>query len=477
MIYKILNSPSIMTWASYFVKFGSSIFVLPLILISFPESEIAVWLVFLLILGISQLADTGFGPSVIRAASYYYSGSKNIPANITDYNNNQIEFINKINLDGLEKLLNTANTIYLFLSSTAVIFLLTFGRLIVENSINMTDKIDELNYAFYLIIIQSFFSVQVIKYNSFIQGVDQVAFLKGIETVIESFKLIFTLLVLTLGYGIFSIVLVGLIFRIFFFLFLKIYIKKWFLNNNKVFKSKFKFDKKIFYSIWPATWRQGLMFLGGYMINNGNSLIVSQIADPKLISGFLLTQRLIFFIRQISQAPLYSNLPRIFQKLAKKEFKNLKLYSSIGITRGLFIQSFLLIILILFGDQILLLFNVNTSLVPLSVMLIMSISITLELHHAFHAQIYMGSNHVPFLYPAIFSGISILLFGYFAVESMGLLGLVIVQFLVQLSFNNWYPVFLNLRLLNWRFIDYLNDIFNIKNLRINLGSINKSNLK
>ncbi len=152
------------------------------------------------------------------------------------------------------------------------------------------------------------------------------------------------------------------------------------------------------------------------MTNNGNSLIVSQLGDPKLISGFLLAQRLIFFIRQISQAPLYSNLPRIYQMLAKKDFKNLKLYSSIGIFRGLFIQIILLTLLILFGDQVLLLFNVNTNLVPFSVMLVMSITIMLELHHAFHAQIYMGSNHVPFLYPAILSGISILLFGYFSLS-------------------------------------------------------------
>ncbi len=89
MINRMLNSPSIMTWASYFVKFGSSIFVLPLILTSFSEPEIAVWLIFLLILGFSQLADNGFGPSVIRAASYYYTGAKNIPKNLIDFNKNK----------------------------------------------------------------------------------------------------------------------------------------------------------------------------------------------------------------------------------------------------------------------------------------------------------------------------------------------------------------------------------------------------
>ncbi len=127
-------------------------------------------------------------------------------------------FISKrINFIGLEKLLNTANIIYLLLGSLAVIFLLSFGRLFIENSVNMTDNVDKLNYAFYLIVLQSFFAIQIIKFNSFIQGIDQVASLKKSETVIESFKLIFTLLALFLNYGIFSIILIGLIFKLIFY--------------------------------------------------------------------------------------------------------------------------------------------------------------------------------------------------------------------------------------------------------------------
>ena len=93
----------------------------------------------------------------------------------------------------------------------------------------------------------------------------------------------------------------------------------------------------------------------------------------------------------------------------------------------------------------------------------MSISITLELHHGFHAQIYMGSNHVPFLLPGLISGIIILGIGSYVISQYGLIALVLTQLLVQLSFNNWYPVYLNLKLLDWGLSDYFLTIFSKKN--------------
>ena len=70
-----------MTWLSYFVKFGSALFILPLVLIKFSEAEIAVWFLFTLILSLSLIADSGFGPTIIRATSYYYVGLQKIPKN------------------------------------------------------------------------------------------------------------------------------------------------------------------------------------------------------------------------------------------------------------------------------------------------------------------------------------------------------------------------------------------------------------
>lgn len=460
----ISSSPTLMTWLSYVVKFGNAVFLLPLIIKSFPQEEIAVWFVFLLIIGLSQLADSGFGPSVIRATSFFYAGAQEMPKNKEEFKSKKQCFASDINFEGLKTLLNTANVIYLLLGAISILLLVTVGKFIVSNTINMTNTIDRLNNAFYIIVLQSFVSIQIIKFNSFIQGVDQVATVKKIETITESLNIVFSLIILVLGFGIFELVLVNLFFKCILFFYLKFFVKKWFESRKNKYSFKYNFNRVFFNSIWPPTWRQGIMFYGGYLTNNSSALIVSQINNPTLIASFLITQKIIFFIRQISQAPLYSNLPRVFQMMAKKDYVQLKKYCSKGISLGLMIQFFGLFFLLLFGNQILQWFDADSSLAPFPVLLIMSISIMLELHHAFHAQVYMGTNHVPFLWPAIVSGIAILGFSYIAVDVYGLIGVVFIQFLVQLSLNNWYPVYLNLRLLEWSFLDYFKSLFNFKEL-------------
>ena len=113
------------------------------------------------------------------------------------------------------------------------------------------------------------------------------------------------------------------------------------------------------------------------------------------------------------------------------------------------------------GNEILAFMDIENRLVTGVVFFIMAISLVLEYHHAVHAQVYMGSNHVPFLLPALFSGFLILGIGFSVVGTFGLIGVVLTQFLVQLSINNWYPVYLDLKLLNWKFKDYAIDLISV----------------
>ena len=80
MAFNFFNSPVAMTWISSFVKFGNALFVLPIVLLQFSDAEVAVWLLFNLIISLSFVADSGFGPTMVRAASYFYSGRREIPS-------------------------------------------------------------------------------------------------------------------------------------------------------------------------------------------------------------------------------------------------------------------------------------------------------------------------------------------------------------------------------------------------------------
>ena len=76
------------------------------------------------------------------------------------------------------------------------------------------------------------------------------------------------------------------------------------------------------------------MKYGSFMTTNGTSVIVSQFNSASLIASYLLTHKLMLFIRQISQTPLNANLPRIFQMMARIYCFKIILYKAYCIGYG-----------------------------------------------------------------------------------------------------------------------------------------------
>ncbi len=172
------------------------------------------------------------------------------------------------------------------------------------------------------------------------------------------------------------------------------------------------------------------------------------------MASFLITTKILTYIKQFSQITLYSKIPTVYELSAQKKIKELKSLASGYMFIGLFIMASTTIILALFGNWALSLFSDNR-LVPVLLLIIMGLTNFLDMHASYHAGIYTSTNHIPFLWPTIISGAVIFVVGYFLLPGYGIVGLVMLRFLVQLAFNNWYAVLLSLRLLKWPFRDYL----------------------
>ena len=323
MLNKILNSPIAMTYMAYFVTFGSGVLILPLILLKFNSVEISIWFLISTLMSLAALADTGFGATLIRSTSYFFNGASDLPKNLEDFKNKKQNSSN-INQGGLTDLIQTANILYLLISFLSSILLYSVGISILDNLIKMSETPSELWLAFYIVILNIFIRMQTVKNNSLLQGFNLVAKQKKIETFTGFVRLILFFIILTFGYNIFELVLADLIMTISAFIITryktKQVIEKYNIENYKIFK----YHSEIIKSIFPSSWRFGLIQWGGYFINYGTSIIVSQLPDPKIIASFLVTQRIVFIIRQLSQVPIYSNLPVIYKMMSGHKFDELK---------------------------------------------------------------------------------------------------------------------------------------------------------
>jgi O-antigen/teichoic acid export membrane protein len=456
MLRKIINNAILMSWASSLVRFGSPIFVIPLVLIVYSDVEQAFFWLTSSIIGFAMLADSGFGSITVRAVAYFKSGATSVPLNRKEYDEADEIIYGTPNFQKLKDLLTTTKRIYLILIIVVVILMLTGGVAAVWNIMKQGGHRIDLWIAYLLLIPYCTILISNIRWSSFMRGLDFVAQEARFSTLVSSMRILLFILFLSFKLKPMYLSLGFLLEGIATKAYIRYFVLKWFKENGITITNSSHFDKGIFRSLWAASWKMAGISWGNYFIDQGNSILVAQISDLKLMTNFLLTTRLLKMASGFSSSPVLAKTPVIFKLAAEKKMQELKVTVSRYMFLGLAMIIGSSLLLICFGNYGLEMINSDKRLMPLLLFAIMASSEILELHSTFHATIYTSTNHIPFLIPTLISGGAIFLGGYFfAMPLYGLAGIIVLRFLVQFSFDNFYALYLNLNFLKWPFLNYL----------------------
>ena len=456
-IRKAYGSALVMVWVETITRFGMGLLVLPMAVVKLTDLEFSIWLLFNIIFGLALLADSGFGPSILRATSYFCAGANQLP---TSFTTNIKSGGGEPNWERVHVLLSTSFRIYCIIGLGALLLMVTIGTAMVWNLMSLGGHTIRLWVAFGVLVVWGAAQVMLARWSGILEGLGKVAVSKRIGILAGLFQLISFLVVLWCDFGVLGICCAGLLI-----VSLSTYLMRRavYANLDKIPTKRPCFEKGLFQQLWPSTWRQGAMKWGAYMIYNGGGLVVAQMSDTKLIASYLLTLRVVFVFRQIAQAPMVAYMPKVISSLARQNLAEFREWTLKITTITLSIFSVCLIVLILCGDLALGLFGSQKEFVPLGVMILLFVAYLLELHHTIHASLYIATNHVPFLWPSLLSGVAIVGFGSLFVKSYGLYGLILTQIVVQALCNNWLPVYLSLRLTNWGFFLYIRDLLKTLN--------------
>lgn len=452
-----------MTWASHVVTFGSAVLVLPLILKNFSKEEIAVWFVFAAVFNIVQLADAGFGPNLVRAVSYFHAGVDSLPNSYTDYVSQSAaapaSTSKSSNNAKLIALYVTSKTIYFVLIGGSVLVLSLVGTFLVRNVIRLAGSPPDLWASYAVLVVTGAVTVALTRWASLLQGLNRIASLRRYETVTGAIRIAGSIALLLLGQRILALVILGLSVTVIQYLLVRRDVLRWFTSEVKGFNPReMGFDSALFHNLWPSTWRMGLLACGSFMVSYGSGIVVSQIADTALIAGYLVTLRIVSLIRQIAQTPFYARLPDLFRLFAQFRLRDVRALVSTAIAASLFLMVAAFVGVGITGNPVFAALHFNTRILAGVSYVLLCVTMMLEMHHSMHSQIYMATNDVPFVVPSLISGGLIVVLGGAVVGRFGLLGLLGVQFVVQVAFSNWYPVLLSLRLLQWPVRDYVRDL-------------------
>ena len=162
----VTKNATAMTWTNQSVAIGSSLFVLPLLLKKFDEIEISFWLMINVFLQLTMLADSGFGPTLVRAISYFKAGATELPKNRKEFEN-ALGGKGKPNLEKLSSLLFTTKRIYSFVSGGAVVLMCTAGVLISWNIYALSNYRVDFAITYVLIIFNSYLILQIVRWPKY----------------------------------------------------------------------------------------------------------------------------------------------------------------------------------------------------------------------------------------------------------------------------------------------------------------------
>lgn len=451
-ICKISESALFMTSLEMVVRYGVTVIVLPVALNKLESTELAFFLFINTLMALAYLADSGFSQTIVRGSAYFRAGAVEIPERVTELS--YVDTEEMPNWKAVGRLIATSNRIYLVIGLAATALLSTLGVAAAFNIITKQANWITAWLTYVLLILLSFFLLQVSRWSSLLQGLNQVASAKRIELVVGVARLFGIAAAMLTGFGVLGVVIVMIVSSLFSLIFTRLAVLR-IIRDNGVCKEHITYDSEMLKRLWPSTWRMGAICWGSYLIYYGSSLIISQIPDPKQITSYLLTFQVVTLLYRFSSSPSLVYQPQVAAAVSNGDLLKVN-QLTVKIMRyslAIYIAGGLLVFF--FAGDLLILIKSKSQLLDNKILLLLLVMYLLEMHHAIHAGIYMATNHIPFMIPSMISGVAIVISGFYSVHFWGVYGVVLSQIFVQAAFNNWYPVYLSLKIQKMSFASYM----------------------
>ncbi|MAR15042.1 MAG: hypothetical protein CMG21_01100 [Candidatus Marinimicrobia bacterium] len=391
IIRRIWDSPTFTTWASFISRPLNLILLTPLILTRLSSEEVAVWLLFSIFMNFQSLADFGFNSSLIRAYSHATGGAKSIKS--YKDSNIKVDTNKEINWNLIEKIYSTVKYMSLGLSILFIMLLSTFGTYSVKKLINQVNNPYEAWIAWIVIIIATGINIYGAKYSVFIKGMNKIPLFMRWQTLFSVLSILTTSIVLYISSNLLFVILIYQFWII--ISVLRNYIIAYKICNNKLNTfNNVGFIYSVFNGVFPAAWRTWLAQFMSFGLIQLSGIFYAQIGDITSVSSYLFSLKIINLIKQFSNAPFYSKLPRFGKLFLLNKLEELKF----EVKRAMFFSHLTFVLFFILAGflskPILEMIGSNTAFVDPILWFMLGVSFWIERYGAMHFQFYSLTNHV-----------------------------------------------------------------------------------
>lgn len=425
------------TW-SYVAKLfqiGSGLVTLPLILRLLTTEEVGMNYLMLTVSSIVGLMDFGFSPQFGRNFTYVNSGARRLCREGVEE-----ERGGSIDWHLLSVLISTARFVYRRLSVLALIVMLTFGTGYIWY---LTEGFTNVNNSLYIWILYSFstyFNIYFSYYSSLLTGSGMIRESSQAAILSKSAYLVLCTLFLLLGWGLFAVVAANFIapfvqryvsYRAYFKPELKARLAEQIVTREDI--------RETFSVIWFNAKKLGINFIGAYAVNKMGMFIIGFFLPLATIGSYGLLTQLTTIVSGIANTMFVTYLPKVSNCRVTGDRPMLKRTISFSMVVGQIIMLAGALGIIFVAPYLLELIKSQTMLPSRLICVLYLVIVALELNHSEFASVISTENKIPYVVPSLVSGGVIVLLTFIALKftTLGLLGVVLVQGIVQAAYNNW----------------------------------------
>lgn len=425
------------TW-SYVAKLfqiGSGLVTLPLILRLLTKEEVGMNYLMLTVSSIVGLMDFGFSPQFGRNFTYVNSGARRLCREGVEE-----ERGGSIDWHLLSVLISTARFVYRRLSVLALIVMLTFGTGYIWY---LTEGFTNVNNSLYIWILYSFstyFNIYFSYYSSLLTGSGMIRESSQAAILSKSAYLVLCTVFLLLGWGLFAVVAAN---------FIAPFVQRY-VSYRAYFKPELKARlaeqtvtrediRETFSVIWFNAKKLGINFIGAYAVNKMGMFIIGFFLPLATIGSYGLLTQLTTIVTGIANTMFVTYLPKVSNCRVTGDRPMLKRTISFSMVVGQIIMVAGALGIIFVAPYLLELIKSQTMLPSRLICVLYLVIVALELNHSEFASVISTENKIPYVVPSLVSGGVIVLLTFIALKftTLGLLGVVLVQGIVQAAYNNW----------------------------------------
>lgn len=435
MLQRVTKRDIVWAFLAQFMQFGSSIFLLPVVLRRLPVDDLGIWYIYTMIWSFVLLLDSTFSQTILRNIAYVFAGARVLLRSgiVAESKAAGIDY------DLLYHVEHTCRLIYATVALIALVGMASAGTYYVFTVGRGIDQ-RTLIISWAIFVVSVVFRLYYAYLDPFLRGSGKVA--QSNQSIFYSrlANLVLSIALVLGGMGLVGVAAANLassvVGRV---LSRRYYYTAELKKHFRGLRSDRERVRGLFLIMWYNSWRTGVVAVGTFFLTKSSTFLAS------VYLGLQMTARVGL---SVQVADLLLVLSSVVGNTFQTEFTAL---SKLGKRKELlrkFSVSWLVSIVtfvagsvgvLIAGTPILSMIRSNTTLLNAPALALLLLTNLLGLNHMLFANLIVAKNEMPFVKPGLLSGIATLLLtiGLLRFTRLGEIALVLSQLVVQLTYNNW----------------------------------------